>query len=430
MQLNNYILKNAKVFTKAGFIQTEIKVTDGVITELGTNLTGTEEIDLAGKIITPGFIDVHVHLREPGFEYKEDIKTGSYSAVKGGYSHIMAMPNTRPCMDDVETIEHFNQLVKEKAYNNVLTFSAISENLRGENLVDFSAINQLAIAGFSDDGKGVQTDAKMLETLKQIEAMDSILSLHCEDEAELGEVMGCVNEGEVSRRLNLGGINNASEWKMIKRDLKLMAANNVNCRYHVCHISARESVDLIKEAQLKGMNVSGEVSPHHLILNEEDIQEKDPNFKMNPPLRSKLDQKRLIDGLNEGTLAIIATDHAPHSKDEKNKEIEKAPFGIIGLDFAFASLYTKLVKSGIVELETILKAMTYNPAERFKIDHEIKVGNAANLTVIDLNDKTEISEEKLGSKASNTPFINQTMDSKVVMTIVGNRTFDWRKDEE
>lgn len=429
MQLNNYILKNAEVFTEEGFKKLDIQVNEGIITKVDVEITGENEIDLTGKILTPGFIDPHVHLREPGYEYKEDIESGSYSAVKGGYSHIMAMPNTKPCMDDVQTINHFNELVEQKAHNNVLTFSAISEDLAGKNLVDFTEINKLKIAGFSDDGRGVQTRAKMLETLRQVEALDSILSLHCEDESELGEVMGCVNQGEVSERLNLIGINNASEWKMIERDIELMEKENLNCRYHVCHISARESVDLVASAKAKGLNVSAEVSPHHLILNEEDILTKDTNYKMNPPLRSKLDQARLIKGLNEGTLEIIATDHAPHHHDEKLKPIEKAPFGIIGLDFAFASLYTYLVKTNKVQLTTILQAMTYNPAKRFNLDYGLEVGKTSNITVIDLEATTKITADTIGSKASNTPFLNQEMDSKVMMCIIGNKIYDWSKDE-
>ncbi len=429
MQLNKYILKNGQVFTKEGFAKLDIEVTAGEITALAKELNGDNEIDMSGKIITPGFIDPHVHLREPGFEYKEDIKTGSLSGVKGGYSHLMAMPNTKPCMDDVETINHFNDLVEEKAYNHVTTFSAISEDLAGINLVDFDEINKLRIAGFSDDGKGVQTDEKMLDTLRKIEELDSILSLHCEDESELGDVMGCVNDGEVSKRLGLIGINNASEWKMIKRDIDLMLENKINCRYHVCHISARESVDLISEAKKQGLNVSAEVSPHHLILNEEDIRQNDPNYKMNPPLRSKQDQQRLIDGLNEGTLEIIATDHAPHHSDEKSGDMSTAAFGIIGLDFAFASLYTYLVKEGKVELTTILNAMTYNPAKRFNINHDVAIGLKANLCVLDLEEQTKVSVETMGSKASNTPFIDQEMDSKVIMTIIDGKVYDWRENE-
>lgn len=430
MQSNSYILKNARVFTETGFENFDIKVEANKIVETGKNLTGEVEYDLTNKIITPGFVDVHVHLREPGFTHKEDIASGSYSAIKGGYTHILAMPNTKPCMDNVEQIKTFNEKVDLKGYCNILTFSAISKELKGEELVDFEAINQLKIAGFSDDGKGVQTDEQMLKTMRKIKELNSIMSLHCEDESELGEVMGCINEGVTSKKFNLGGINNASEWKMIKRDVELMADETARCRYHVCHVSTKESVEVIKDAQLKGYDVTGEVSPHHLILNEEDIVDLNPNWKMNPPLRAKADHARLIQALNEGILDIIATDHAPHHADEKAKPIEEAPFGIIGLDMALSCLNTYLVKTNQVKLETILKAMTYTPAKRFDLSCGISSGMDANLAVIDL-DKTHVyTKENIGTKAANSPFLNQELQGEITMTIVSGKVYDWRNDEE
>ncbi len=429
MQSNNYILKNGKVLTETGFINQDIEINNGEIINVGENLTGAVEYDCTGQIITPGFIDVHVHLREPGMTHKEDIASGSYSAIKGGYTHIFAMPNTKPCMDSVEEITKFNQKVQEKAYCNVLTFSAISKDLKGEELVDFDAINQLPIAGFSDDGKGVQDDAKMLETMRKIKELDSIMSLHCEDERELGEVMGCINEGVTSEKLGLIGINNASEWKMIKRDTDLMEDETARCRYHVCHVSTSESVEVIKAAQIKGYDVTGEVSPHHLVLDEEDIVDLNTNMKMNPPLRSKADHKRLIDALNEGTLNIIATDHAPHHIDEKNEHISKAPFGIIGLDSAFSTLNTYLVKEKLVSLETILMAMTYNPAARFNLKHGIAKGMPANITIIDAEKTHVYTKENIGSKAENSPFLNKELTGTIVSTIVDGQKYEWSENE-
>lgn len=426
MQSSKVVLKNAQVFMESGFETVDIEIENGCISKIETDIACDNILDLEGKIISPGFVDPHVHLREPGFTKKEDIASGTLSAIKGGYTHVMAMPNTNPCMDDVNTIQHFNSLVTEKANCNVKTFSAISKELMGEELVDFKAISKLDIAGFSDDGKGVQTEEKMLETLKIIEDMDTILSLHCEDEAELGEEMGSVNLGVASKRHNLVGINNASEWKMVKRDLDLMFENKLNPKYHVCHASTRETIDLIKLGKERGQDVSCEVTPHHLILTDEDISLPNPNFKMNPPLRAKADQQRLIKGLNEGEIEIIATDHAPHAEFEKERGIVKGPFGIIGLDTAFSLLYTYLVKPGKVELETILKAMTYNPAKRFEIkDYGIKVGMAANLTVLDLGKSKIYTKENMGSKASNTPFINQELQATVEMTIVNGRVHNW-----
>ncbi len=429
MQLNSYVLKNAKILTEEGLVKSDIEITDNKISNIAENLTGEKEYDYQGKIITPGFVDVHVHLREPGQTHKEDIKTGSYSAIKGGYTHIFAMPNTTPCMDSVAEITKFNQKVAEKAYCNVLTFSAISKGLKGEELVDFDEINKLPIAGFSDDGKGVQEDDQMLKTMQKVKALDSIMSLHCEDERELGEVMGCINEGITSEKLGLIGINNASEWKMIKRDTDLMVDETARCRYHVCHVSTQESVEVIKDAQEKGYDVTGEVSPHHLTMNEEDIVDLNTNMKMNPPLRSKQDHARLIKALNEGTLNIIATDHAPHHEDEKAEHITKAPFGIIGLDMAFSTLNTHLIKPGLVSLETVLMAMTYNPAKRFKVEYGIEIGKPANLTVIDLEAKHTYTVENIGSKAKNSPFLNKELTGEIVTTIVNGTQYEWRENE-
>ncbi len=429
MQLNNYILKNAMVLTKDGLEKKDLEIKAGKISRIETEINGENEFDYSGKIITPGFVDVHVHLREPGFTHKEDIESGSYSAIKGGFTHIFAMPNTSPCMDSVEEITRFNEKVASKAYCNVLTFSAISKDLKGEELVDFDAINQLAIAGFSDDGKGVQNDEMMKKTMQKIKEMNSIMSLHCEDERELGEVMGCINEGITSEKLGLIGINNASEWKMIKRDTDLMEDESARCRYHVCHVSTKESVEVIKSAQLKGYDVTGEVSPHHLILNEEDIVDLNTNMKMNPPLRSKNDHAALIEALNNGTLNIIATDHAPHHTSEKEEHISKAPFGIIGLDMAFSTLNTYLIKQNKVELETVLMAMTYNPAARFNLDYGIEINKPANLTVIDLEKKHTYTRDNIGSKAENSPFLNQELTGKIVSTIVNGQMHEWSENE-
>ncbi len=430
MQSNSYILKNAKVFTETGFEEFDIKVVDNKIAKTAKNINGEVEYDLKNKIITPGFVDVHVHLREPGFTHKEDIASGSYSAIKGGYTHILAMPNTKPCMDSVEQINNFNEKVAEKGYCNVLTFSAISKELKGEELVDFDAINKLKIAGFSDDGKGVQTDEKMLETMRKVKELNSIMSLHCEDESELGAVMGCINEGVTSKKFGLVGINNASEWKMIKRDVDLMVDETARCRYHVCHVSTKESVEVIKDAQAKGYDVTGEVSPHHLILDEEDIVDLNTNWKMNPPLRSKADHASLIQALNDGTLDIIATDHAPHHADEKDKSIEEAPFGIIGLDMAMSCLNTYLVNTDKVSLETILKAMTYTPAKRFDLSCGFEVGMDANMAVIDLEKVHVYTKENIGTKASNSPFLDQELQGEITMTIVNGKVYDWREDEK
>jgi dihydroorotase len=425
----NYVIKNARAYIDGEFIETDIKVVDGLIYQIGDNLTSELVYDVKNEVVTPGFIDAHVHLREPGFEYKEDINTGTYSAIKGGYTHLMSMPNTSPVIDSVDKVRDFNQKVYDKGYCNVASFVSISVDQMGEELVDIDALAKEKIAGFSDDGRGVQNDDLMLAAMKQVKACDAIMSLHCEDEAELGDEMGSMNEGFVQSAFGEIGINNASEWKMIKRDTKLL--EEVNCRYHVCHVSTFESLEVISDAKLKNLDVSCEVTPHHLILCDEDIVSLDTNFKMNPPLRSRVDQNALIKGLNDGLIDIIATDHAPHSVVEKARSFKTAPFGIIGLDMAFSLLYTKLVLTDKVKLETIIDAMTCKVATRFRIDdYGIKVGMTANLCVLDLNKAVMYTKDNVGSKSSNSPFLNQELLGCVTKTIVNGKLYDWSNDEK
>ena len=255
----------------------------------------------------------------------------------------------------------------------------------------------------------------MLEAIKKVKANNQIMTLHCEDEKELGPIMGCMNEGPKSEFFNVVGINNKSEWGMIQRDVELLKQES--CRYHVCHVSTKESVEIIKKAQEEGLDVTAEVSPHHLILSEEDITSLDTNYKMNPPLRSLEDQKALIDGFNNGVISCIATDHAPHSIKEKEDHFSTAPFGIIGLDMAFSTLYTNLITKRITTIEKVLYAMTEAPAQRFGIDHKLEVGYDANLTIIDINTFVKYTVDNIGSKSSNSPFMNKRLQGKICMTI-------------
>ena len=425
MKLDNLILKNTTAYIDGKFILCDVHIIDHKIFEIGNNLKGNNIIDLEGNLLTPSFIDAHVHLREPGFEHKEDIKTGSLSAIKGGYSHIMCMPNTNPVIDTVDKVLDFNKRVEEKSYCHIDTFASISIDQLGNKLVDIDSISKLKIAGFSDDGHGVQNDELMKQSMIKVKEVDSILSVHCEDTDELGIEMGSMNLGNKSLEFGEIGINNASEYKMIKRDLELL--KDINCRYHVCHISTSESLELIKKAKLDRLDVTCEVTPHHLILCDDDITKLDTNYKMNPPLRSKNDLDAIIKGLNEGFIDMIATDHAPHSKSEKARKFKDAPFGIIGLDMAFSLLYTKLVLTKKVKLKTILDCMTINPANRFRInDYGIKVGNDVNLCVIDLEKEVIFTENNIGSKASNSPFLDMPLIGSIQMTLTKNKVYDWR----
>lgn len=366
--MNNYLLKNANLYINNEFIKTDILVCNGYIQDIAPNIDRvTYTIDLKGKLVSHNFIDIHTHLREPGFEHKETIKTGTKAAMYGGYGTVVAMANTLPCMDNDVTIKEFTKRVSKDAYTNAYTYSAITKGLRGEELVDIKRNSQFGIVqGFSDDGKGVQAEQMMDFAMKEVAKVDSIIVAHCEDESEL--IGGCVHEGEYAKKHNLKGINNASEYKQVARDLKLVEKHKN--RYHVCHISTKETVQLIKDAKEKGLKVSGEASPHHLILTDENIKDCHPNYKMNPPLRSKEDLNALIEGLKTGVITTIATDHAPHAQEEKNKSIQEAPFGIIGIQQAFPLLYTYLVKKDILDLKTVLNALTIGPA------HVLEIGRA------------------------------------------------------
>ena len=398
------LFKNGNVFYHGKLQKLDVLIEDELISKVAKSIDeGDQVIDLQGKLLTPGFVDLHVHLREPGFEHKETIATGTNSAKYGGYSHIVAMANTKPCMDDVETIRDFTNRVKKDAKIHTYTYSAITTDLKGQELVDFKANSQEDIvAGFSDDGRGVQSTEMMEAAMKAAKSVNSIIVAHCDDESEL-QPGACVNLGDFSKENNLVGINNASEYKHAMRDLQL--ANEIGNRYHICHISTKETVAALKKARQTNPLVSGEACPHHLILTDENIKDLNPNYKMNPPLRSKEDLEALIEGINEGVVTVISTDHAPHAENEKQQHISKAPFGIIGSQHAFSLMYTYLVKKGLIPLETVLACMSINPAKVIGIKHDLEVGYKANLAVFDLDEEYLITKESIKSKSTNTPFL-------------------------
>ena len=398
------VIQNGQVFYQGKIQSLDVEITDKKISAVGKHLEGEHTIDAKGLLVIPGLVDLHVHLREPGFEHKGTIKTETLSAKHGGYSHIVAMANTLPCMDNMETIADFKQRVAKDSCIHTYTYSAITKGLKGKELVDFKANHQSDIVmGFSDDGKGVQSQDMMEQAMKEAKKYESIIVAHCEDESEL-QPGACINLGRVSKENHLVGINNASEYKQASRDLKLV--EKIHNRYHICHISTKETVQALKEAKAKGLPVSGEACPHHLILTEDNIKNLNPNYKMNPPLRSKEDLNALIEGIKDGTVSCISTDHAPHAFEEKNKAIDQAPFGIIGNQHAFSLMYTYLIKKGLLDLETVIKAMTIQPAKVIGLDHDLAVGKDANIAIFDLNAKYMITEESLYSKAKNTPFLN------------------------
>ena len=423
--MNKVLFKNGQVFYHDQIQALDVLVEGDLIKAIEPSIEDQEAsvIDLNGKLLSPGFVDIHTHLREPGFEYKETVLTGTKSALYGGYSTIVAMANTKPCMDDIETIERLENIIKKDACVHTYTYSAITTDLAGKELVDMEAnkVNNIVV-GFSDDGKGVQSNEMMEKAMKKVKEIDSIIVAHCEDESEL-KPGGCIHEGIYAKEHQLVGINNESEYKQVARDLDLV--RQIHNRYHVCHVSTHQTVDLIRKAKQEGLSVSGEASPHHLVLTDENIKNCDPNYKMNPPLRSKEDREALIKGLNDGTLQVIATDHAPHSEEEKNQTIVKAPFGIIGLQHCFPLVYTYVVKTGETTLETVLKALTSGPAKVLHFTDCFEVGQKANLCVFDLNEKFVIKKEDLVSKASNTPFIGYPCYGKIKYNMIDGKLYQF-----
>lgn len=410
-------MKNATIIEENNQLATyDVLIEGNKVKKIGSDLNekADKTIDCNGKLLTPGFIDVHIHLREPGGEYKETIRSGTMAAARGGYTTVCSMPNTNPVPDNVEEVEKLLNKIQQDAVVRVLPYAAITKGLKGEERTDITALSKTNIFAFTDDGVGIQTSGQMLEAMREAAASNRAIVAHCEDNSIL--YGGAVHEGNVSKRLNVPGILNACESVQIARDVLL--AEEANCHYHVCHVSTKESVRIIRDAKRAGIRVTAEVSPHHLLLTEDDITELDTNFKMNPPLRSQADREALFEGLMDGTIDIIATDHAPHSEEEKAQTMEKAPFGIVGLETAFPLLYTHLVKTGKMTLKQLVDKMTVIPAEVFDMPYGVlEEGCVADITVIDLNQTITIDKTTFLSKGKNTPFDGWTVDGVPVLTI-------------
>ena len=355
--------------------------------------------------LLPGFCDVHVHFREPGFSYKETIETGSMAAAHGGYTAVCAMPNLSPVPDSPEHLAAETEIIKNTARIHVYPYAAITAGEKGQELVDMEALAADAVA-FSDDGKGVQSESMMRAAMERAKALGKLIAAHCEDESLLRG--GYIHDGTYAAAHGHRGICSESEWGQIKRDLAL--AEETGCAYHVCHISTKESVALIREAKARGVNVTCETAPHYLLLDEGCLQE-DGRFKMNPPLRSKEDREALVEGLIDGTIDMIATDHAPHSAEEKSRGLEKSAFGVVGLECAFPLLYTGLVKAGILSLEALIQKLVTNPTKRFGIP----MGN--DFSVWDLDAEDTVEPDRFLSKGKSTPFAGQAVFGKCLLTV-------------
>lgn len=361
-------------------------------------------------VVFPGFCDVHVHFRQPGFSYKETIKSGSEAAAHGGYTAVCTMPNLNPVPDSAEHLNEQLKLIESDAVINVYPYASITVGQMGEKLSDMEAMSKNAIA-FSDDGKGVQSESLMREAMLHAKALGKMIVAHCEDNSLLHT--GYIHDGVYAKKHGHRGICSESEWKPIERDLKL--AKETGCAYHVCHISCKESVELIRKAKADGVDVTCETGPHYLILTDSDLKE-DGKFKMNPPLRSEADRQALIEGIKDGTIDMIATDHAPHSAEEKAKGLEKSAFGIVGIESAFQLLYTHLVKKNIISLEKAVELLAVNPRKRFNIP----LGD--DYTVWELSEKSVIDPEEFLSMGKATPFENTEVYGKCVLTVCGSKT--------
>lgn len=406
-------IENARWY-EAGQVRTgDIRIEAGKITDLAAiPQVGETVIDASGLFVAPGFVDIHVHLREPGGEHKETIATGTAAAAAGGFTTICPMPNTRPVPDDRQTLDALFQKIEETASVRVLPYAAISKNQLGQELVAFDQLTD-AVA-FTDDGVGVQTAAVMRMAMQQAARLGKTIVAHCEDDSLKA---GCVHEGNYSRREGLQGIPSLAESIHIARDV--LIAEETGCHYHVCHVSTKESVRVIRDAKRAGIRVTAEVTPHHLVLIDEDISNQDPNFKMNPPLRSEADRQALLEGLADGTIDCIATDHAPHATEEKALGIERAPFGITGFETAFPLLYTKLVAEGKMTLETLIRNLTDKAAAIFELPYgKLEVGAEADLVLLDLETERTVSPERFRSKGKNTPFAGERLKGFPVMTLV------------
>ena len=387
---------------------------DGVIAERGSNIEATPEdvvIDATGLKVAPAFVDVHVHLREPGYGYKERIATGTMAAARGGYTTVCSMPNLNPVPDSIENLKVQQDIIDSDAKIEVLPYAAITIGRKGEELVDVAALHD-KVCAFSDDGSGVQVDGMMERAMSEAVKHDALIAAHCEVEELLKG--GYIHDGEYARKHNHKGICSESEWEQVKRDIEI--AEKLGCRYHVCHISTKETVELVRQAKARGVKVTCETGPHYLIFTDMDLEE-DARWKMNPPLRSAEDRAALIEGIKDGTIDMIATDHAPHSVEEKSRGLKDSAMGIVGLETAFAALNTHLVKTGVIDLEHLVKIMSINPRRVFRIQGGLNIGDRADIVLLDTEREWVVDSEKFYSMGKISMFVGRPMVGDVAMTI-------------
>ena len=418
------LLKNVKIVNPKTKFEgiADIRIIDGIVKEISKDLpvnANEEVIDLTGKIITPGLIDMHCHLREPGFNAKETIKTGIASAINGGYTAICPMANTNPQVDNATTLTYTISKAKEESEIGFYPICAVTKGLGNEKLVNVSELLDHGAIAFSDDGKPVENMHLLCEALKYINSHNAIIISHSEDSSLANG--GCINEGKVATRLGLKGIPNITESLAVARELEIV--RSVNGKYHFAHISTKRSIELIRQAKKDGLNVTAETAPHYFCLTEDDMVEYDAKYKVNPPLRTKEDLEAVIEGLQDGTLDVIATDHAPHTVHEKQLPIQNAPMGIAGFETALGLTLTYLVHTGKLSLMDAIDKYTATPAGILNLDNQgtIEVGKQANMTVIDLNEEWIVDASKFKSKCRISPFDGFKLKGKAIMTIINGK---------
>lgn len=420
-----FLLKNARVYIKGKFESVSVLVDRGIIADIISNdaeISGVTVFDFKNSYIFPGLIDVHVHLREPGFCYKETISSGTRAAARGGYTTVCSMPNLKPVPDCIENLTPQLDIIKRDAVINVVPYGSLSVGQKGGELSDMESMKDDTVA-FSDDGRGLQSASLMAQAMQRAKVLSKTVVAHCEDNSLLHG--GYIHDGEYCAAHSHKGICSESEWGPVERDLELCRLTG--CSYHVCHVSAKETVELIRYAKKQGVDVTCETAPHYLCLCDKDLKE-DGRFKMNPPLRGEDDKNALIKGILDGTVDMIATDHAPHSAEEKSRGLKDSLMGVVGLETAVPVLYTNLVRTGVISLEKLIELMHDNPSKRFSLGADIEIGAPADLAVFNFEKEYMINPQEFLSMGKATPFEGMQVYGRCLMTVCGGKIV-WQEDE-
>ena len=420
------VLKGGRVFSGGKSFEADVVVCGDRIAEVTPEaaiLPGDKVVDCRGRWVTAGLVDLHVHLREPGFSSKETIATGTAAAAHGGFTTVCAMPNLEPAPDSLENLRRETEIIERDAVVKVLPYATITRRRAGREIVDFAALKPY-VAAFSDDGSGVQDDGMMLAAMRAAAANDCIIAAHCEVNSLLHG--GYIHDGAYAAAHGHKGISSESEWRQIERDIRL--AEQTGCRYHVCHISTKESVALIRDAKRSGVRITCETGPHYLTMCDADLREEG-RFKMNPPIRSAADRDALIEGVQDGTIDVIATDHAPHTAEEKSRGLAGSAMGVVGLETSFAVIYTKLVMAGIISPERMIELMAEAPRRIFTLGGGLAAGEKADIAVFDLDNEFTVDPATFLSKGRSTPFEGWRLHGQTILTLVDGRTA-YRNDEK